>query len=73
MASHANAREGGPVRYAARVEYDGTDFAGFQAQPGRRTVQGELEARADAPLGAGRRPRSMVPDGRMPGSMRAGR
>ena len=47
-------REGAPVRIRARVEYDGTDFAGFQVQPGARTVQGELEA-ALARLAGGRR------------------
>ncbi len=31
------------MRVAALVEYDGTGYAGFQAQVDRRTIQGELE------------------------------
>jgi tRNA pseudouridine38-40 synthase len=56
------AREGVARRFRARVEYDGTDFAGFQVNPGKRTVQGVLEtalARLDGGIvgrvdGAGR-------------------
>ncbi len=46
--------DGSPVRIRATVEYDGTDFAGYQLQSGARTVQGELEA-ALATLNRGER------------------
>ncbi len=59
-------------RLWARIEYDGTDFFGFQLQPGERTVQGELE-RALARLagsptrvaGAGRTDRGVHAEGQI--------
>lgn len=40
------------MKYFALVRYVGTRFSGFQVQPGRRTVQGELCRAAAAALGA---------------------
>jgi tRNA pseudouridine38-40 synthase len=38
--------------FRAVLEYDGTDFSGWQAQPGRRTVQGVLEEALERITGA---------------------
>ena len=38
--------------FALVIEYDGTDFAGFQFQPGRRTIQAELERALGRATGA---------------------
>jgi tRNA pseudouridine38-40 synthase len=49
------------ARYQATIAYDGTAFRGFQAQPGSRTVEGEIRSaletlgRRDEPLLAGGR------------------
>jgi tRNA pseudouridine38-40 synthase len=49
-------REPATRRFKATVEYDGTEFAGFQAQPDARTVQGELEAALARLSGGNRQP-----------------
>jgi len=41
------------ARIRLDVSYDGTDFSGWAAQPGRRTVAGVLAAELDRILGAG--------------------
>src|SRR5262245_56249382 len=43
-------------RFKATVEYDGTEFSGFQRQSGSRTVQGELEAALARLSGGDRQP-----------------
>ena len=43
-------------RFRATVEYDGTEFAGFQSQRNARTVQGELEAALSRLSGGDRQP-----------------
>lgn len=59
-------------RLKLTLHYDGSDFFGWQVQPGERTVQGELEAAlsrlADSPvgvLGAGRTDRGVHATGQV--------
>ncbi len=44
-----------PLRLWAQIEYDGTDFYGFQVQAYERTVQGEIERALEAVTGEKRR------------------
>lgn len=41
--------------YRATVEYDGTDYYGFQVQRGKPTIQGVIEAKLSETVGAGER------------------
>jgi tRNA pseudouridine38-40 synthase len=43
-------------RFRATLEYDGTEFSGWQLQPDARTVQGELETALARVTGASARP-----------------
>ena len=52
--------------YRLTIAYDGTPFAGWAAQPGQRTVQGELEAALERILGE--RARSPSPGAPTPAS-----
>jgi tRNA pseudouridine38-40 synthase len=54
--SERTRRAGAVRRFKATVEYDGTEFAGFQLQTGARTVQGELEAALSRLSGGDRQP-----------------
>ncbi|MDN5761964.1 MAG: tRNA pseudouridine(38-40) synthase TruA [Microlunatus sp.] len=46
-----------PVRWRLGIRYDGSAFSGWAAQPGRRTVQGELELWLRRVLGLDQPPR----------------
>jgi len=48
-------------RWRLDLEYEGTDYAGWQLQPGQRTVQGDVEQALEALLGEAVR---IVPAGR---------
>lgn len=45
-------KEAEALRFRAKVEYDGTEFYGFQVQAEQRTVQGEIERALEAVTGA---------------------
>ena len=40
------------MKYFAKIKYIGTDFHGFQVQPDKRTVQGELCIALERAVGA---------------------
>jgi tRNA pseudouridine38-40 synthase len=72
--STTNPGRDGALRLRATIEYDGTDFFGFQVQARERTVQGELERALEAltaeptrVIGAGRTDRGVHARGQVIG------
>jgi tRNA pseudouridine38-40 synthase len=56
--------EAPPLRLRVDCAYDGSGFAGWAAQPGQRTVQGELTAALSTLLGTPQRPVALTVAGR---------
>ena len=61
------------VRWRLDIAYDGTDFSGWAAQAGLRTVQGELETWIARVLRLHEQPPTGCAAGPMPVSMREGK
>lgn len=64
IAYHGTVTDEPTVRVRLDIAYEGTGFSGWARQPGRRTVQGELEAALETVLGRYGPPPRLVVAGR---------
>lgn len=59
------------MRYSLLIEYDGSDYSGWQIQKAQKTVQGEIEKALEIILKA--KPVLSEPEGQIPEYMQRGR